>query len=145
MPRSRRKGKGHVPDYDIDALPDFSAKDRSTEPKRFKIDNYVYECAAVLPAGATRDLAKLARMQEKGNVPEMIGVLGDFMDAVMYPTSALEFASRIRDPINTIDDAQIGDIVVWLVKEYGGGRPTTPPSRSARGRKSTGTSSTAGA
>lgn len=130
--------------YDITGLPDFSRKGAAPEPKRFVIDGYVYECTAILPAGATRDLARLARLHGTDNVISMIEVLGDFMDAVMLPECAKEFAARIRDPEHPIDDNQIGEIVVWLIREYGG-RPTSPPLSSSDGRIPTGSTSTDGA
>jgi len=74
----------------------------------------------------------------------MVEILGDFMDAVMFPESAKEFAERIRDPLHPIDDTQIGEIVIWLIQEYGE-RPTNPPSLSLPGRTETGQSSTDGA
>lgn len=123
-------------------VPDFSRKE-VPEPKRFTIDGFTYECSGVLPAGATRDLAKLSRIANTANIADMVETLGAFMDSVMYPTSAKEFAERIRDPLHPIDDSQIGDIVMWLIREYGD-RPTNPPSPSSAGRTETGTSSTDG-
>lgn len=113
--------------WDDVEVPDFSAPpERPTAPKPFKIDGVVYECAPVLPAGATRDLAKLASMHKTNNLIGMIEVLGNFMDAIMLESSAKEFAARIRSADKPIDDEQIGRIVVWLLKEYSGGRPTEP-------------------
>lgn len=124
-------------------VPDFSRTRPSEQPKRFRIDGVVYECAPILPAGATRDLARLAKLHGTDNVIGMVEVLGDFMDAVMYPDSALEFATHMRDPVNPIDDEQISQIVVWLIREYGG-RPTSPPLSSSDGRIPTGSTSTDG-
>lgn len=126
------------------AIPDFSRTGPTPDPKRFAIDGYTYECSAILPAGATRDLARLAKLHGSDDIVGIIAVLGDFMDAVMLPASAKEFAARIRDPEHPIDDTQIGQIVVWLIREYGG-RPTSPPLSSSDGRISTGITSTDGA
>lgn len=127
------------------SIPDFSRTEKK-DPKRFVIDGYTYECSPVLPAGATRDLARITRLnataangdnaaQEEAGM-EVVQALGDFMDAIMLPDSAAEFAKRIRDPLNPIDDEQIGKIVVWLIGEYGD-RPTMQPSPALAGQSTT--------
>jgi hypothetical protein len=122
-------------------IPDFSRLEVK-EPKRFIIDDITYECSPVLPAGGTRTLAKLTRLQRLSAAEpadqdeyglDIVEQLGEFMDTIMLPDSAKQFAERIRDPLHPIDDEQIGKIIVWLIGEYGG-RPTNPPSPSSDGR-----------
>lgn len=120
-------------------MPDFTVA-HPTEPKRFRVDGDVFECAAVLPAGASRDLVSIAG----ADLHTQVTLLGSFLDSVMLPDSAERFARRMRDPLHPITDDQVGDVIVWLIKEYGK-RPTTPSPSSASGSGDGGTTSMAGA
>lgn len=111
-----------------------------TEPQTFMIDDDLFECARVLPAGVGR---KFAQLQDKSPVEQFDGI-GEILDIVLLPESAERFAARMVDPQNPISMEQIGQIIEWLVEEYGG-RPTTPSANSLPSPTGTGTSSTDGA
>lgn len=114
---------------DDEAIPNFDRDPNApTTPKRFSCDGEVFECAPVLPAGATRDLAKLA----KATSNEQVILFGDFLDTIMLPDSAQRFAKRLRDTENPITDKQVSRVVMHLIRAYGH-RPTTPASSSQNG------------
>lgn len=122
-------------------MPDFS---RAREkPLQFTIDGDVFDAVAVLPAGATRALIAMTAGDENDGVTK-IEKMGEFMDIVLLPASAVLFAARMKDPVRPIDDEQIGEVCMWLVEQYGS-RPTMPPTPSDGGRRIIGTTSTDGA
>lgn len=131
-------------------MKDFGSKYHG-EPREFAIEGQTYRIAAVLPAGALRDLTRLARLADTidannpntADTTSLVVGLGDFMDEVMFPESAVRFAKAIRDPERPIGMEQINDVLRWMVEEYSA-RPTQPLSPSPTGQSGTGTVSTAG-
>lgn len=98
------------------------------EPRKFAIDDEVFRCAADLPAGAATFLARMAKA-----VPtDRILMLGDFLDLIILPEDAERFAARLGDPTHPITMNKFGEIIEWMLEEYGV-RPTQPSSSSANG------------
>lgn len=118
-------------------IPNFARQEpENMTPVKFKVDGELFECAPVgmLPAGATRDLASLARADKN----QQVILFGSFIDAVMMPESAARFAQRLRDPQNPVLNRQISEIIVFLIRTYGD-RPTVPVSSSVNGAGTGGT------
>lgn len=109
------------------------------ELRKFKVDDDIFECASVLPAGAATFMAEMAQAD---GVKQVI-MLSNLLDMIILPGSAERFAERIKDPVNPISSGQLGNIIRWLFEEYGD-FPTQQSSTSAPGLTSTGTPSTAG-
>jgi hypothetical protein len=108
-----------------------------TEPRRFAIDDDVFECAPRLPAGVVTTFAHMS----KAEAADQYDFLAEILDILMFPASAARFAERMKDPQNPIDIDQIDDVFHWVVQEYAN-RPTVPPSTSGPLPTPTGSSST---
>jgi len=115
-----------------------------TRPKKppieFSIDDDVFLCTPEVTVGAATQLAQMAN--EKNDMQRML-MLGELLDLIMFPASAQLFIARMRNPENPITNEQLGDVLEWLMEQYGE-RPTRPSPASSSGGSDTGTESTAG-
>jgi hypothetical protein len=66
--------------------------------------------------------------------------LDDFFAKIMEPQEFTRFKEHLDNPRVIIDMEKLGEIAGWLIEEYSA-RPTQPPSSSADGESTTGTSS----
>src|SRR5688572_6783834 len=115
-----------------------------TKPKKppieFTVDDDVFLCTPEVTVGAAQQLASMA--EEKDNVKRML-MLGELLDLIMFPDSAARFSARMRNPEHPITNEQLGEILEWLMEEYGE-RPTKPSPPSSTGDGDTGTDSMVG-
>lgn len=121
-------------------IKDFTEDRSSLKPKQFRIDDDLFECAPLLPAGATTYLASMMKADDV----QRVVMLGELLDMIVLPESAQRFAARLKDPLNPISNNQLGAIVKWMLEEYGL-FPTQQSSNSAPGPTPTGMNSMAGA
>lgn len=70
--------------------------------------------------------------------------LDEFFSKVMEDSEFQRFQEHLNNPRVIIDMEKLGEIAGWLVEEYST-RPTKPPTSSADGQLTTGTSSMADA
>lgn len=120
--------------------PDFTDRSR-TENRWFTIDNDTFYCARVVPAGVGK---KLALLQSLDAIHQFDGI-GEILDLIMIPSSGEVFAKRMMDPENPISIEQVQLVINWMLREYSGGRPTTPSNNSLPSPSPDGTSSMDGA
>jgi len=118
---------------DVEVIPNFSEPHKP--PKKFRIDDDVFECAPELPAGASTFLVKMSRAGDM----ERVAMLGDFLDMIVLPESAERFAARMISPKEPITISQLLKVIEFLMETYTG-RPTQPSSSSADGLTPTGLS-----
>ncbi len=119
-------------------------KDFSRPRKKisFTIDGDLFEAAPVMPAETLMDFA--GHFNKVGGTPaENLAAMRGLLEMVLLPDSYRRIAERMRDRANPIDIDQIGDLIPWLLEQYGL-RPTQRSSSSADGPPSPepGTSST---
>lgn len=104
------------------------------EPKRFRIDDDVFESAASLPVGVVRKFLKLRRTPVDGDDAEQVEDqmldVTRILDAVLFPASAERFAARLDSVTEPISTKQLKNVMEWLMEEYGE-RPTPPSSTSS--------------
>jgi hypothetical protein len=127
------------------AVRDFT--DRTHTVRQFRIDDDVFQCAKAIPAGIAKKIGKIARSINTGdesNTDEQLDVVGELLDMILLPESAELFARRMLDPLKPISLNQVGDVLGWLMEEYGG-RPTQPSDNSLAPPTPSGTSLTDGA
>lgn len=108
----------------------------------FTIDGDVFEGAPVMPAETLMEFA--SGFNEIGKTPaENLRTMRNLLEMVLLTDSYQRFAERLRSRENPIDMEQVGDIIPWLLEQYGL-RPTRPSSSSADGPPSpeSGTGST---
>lgn len=120
---------------------DFS---HSLEPKRFRINDDVFEACPELPLGMIQDLAKFMTSREELATKGM-DVLNQLFDALLFDESAARWRARTTNKEKPIGVSHAIEIIPWLLEEYGL-RPTQPSSPSQTGSDDgkTGTSSTDG-
>lgn len=116
------------------AVKDFS---RPRTRVAFTIDGDTFEAPPAIPAEVFMEYAERysrlqARDDEERDLHEMLAAMKDVLAIVLYPQSYELFAHRMRDPNRPIDLAQVQDVIVWLMEQYGM-RPTVPSSESSTG------------
>ena len=116
------------------AVKDFS---RPRTRVAFTIDGDTFEAPPAIPAEVFMEYAERysqlqARDDDQRNPREMIDAMKGVLAIVLYPQSYELFVHRMRDPNKPIDLAQVQDVIVWLMEQYGM-RPTVPSSESSTG------------
>ncbi len=132
---------GHAPAPPAPAARDF------TKPRKrltFTIDADTFEAASVIPGDVFAEF--ITTSNGRGDVDDYQqthDMLKHALSLVLLPDSYKRFTARLKDHANPIDDDQMGDVLLWLLEEYGM-RPTQPSQPSSDGPASpeSGTSST---
>lgn len=114
----------------------------SPEPKRFRVNNDVFECSPELPLGVLARAAKMKMDRETLERDGLEPILG-FFDEVFIGDSSQRFRARVDDKANPIGMRHILKILPWLLEVYGL-RPTEPSESSSPSPESAGTTSTGG-
>lgn len=116
---------------------DFS---RPPEPKRFRINDDIFEAAPELPLGTMEIAANIsaARIKDEGVEPIL-----EFFDAILFDQSAARLRERAKSKTEPIGLAHLMPIINWLLEAYGL-RPTQPSENSSGSPSETGTSLTDG-
>jgi hypothetical protein len=127
---------------DLDGLTEIADFSFSPEPKRFRINDDVFECSPELPLGV---LARAAKMKMDRDTLERDGIepILAFFDEVFIGTSSQRFRLRVDSKTNPIGMRHILKILPWLLEVYGL-HPTEPSESSSPLPESAGTTSTAG-
>jgi hypothetical protein len=114
----------------------------SPEPKRFRINDDVFECAPELPLGT---FAKIAGMKlDRASLTELgIEPMLQFFDELFIGDSSERFRGRVHDKTRPIGMRHIQKIMPWLLEVYGL-RPTEPSEHFSPSPESAGTTSTGG-
>jgi hypothetical protein len=122
-----------------DGIKDFSF---SLEPKRFRINDDVFEAAPALPLGLAGQLAGFKDMLAENAVDKVLG----FFDLILLEGSDMRFRERAMSKREPIPLTRVMPIINWFLEEYGL-RPTAPsaPSSSTSESADGSTPSTAGA
>lgn len=101
----------------------------------FTIDGDTFEAAPAIPAETlvrfTNQFADLAPAGS-GSSGDQFGAITSVLRFVLLPESLERLSSRLSDLANPVDMDQLGDIVMWLLEQYGL-RPTQPSSNSSAG------------
>jgi hypothetical protein len=119
---------------------------RSSEPKRFRIDDDVFECAARLPVGMVQRFIRMTKpvnTDDEDAVAARLDAMMEILDSIMFDASAERFAHRMRSKEEPIDTQQMADVMGWLMQEYGE-RPTVPAPSSSNEPHPNGPTSTDG-
>lgn len=116
-------------------------------PIGFRIRGRDFFAAGRCPAAAMFDMATLAADDDESNRAQAAKVLAlpRFLDMVIMPEDAERFAEATKDPIDPIDMKDVGKVVRFLMRKYGGGAPLDGSSPSSGGQSGTGQSSMGGA
>jgi len=123
-----------------------AARDFTKKRKRlaFTIDDDTFTAASVIPGDVFAEfITTYNGRAEVDDYQQTHDALKHALSLVLLPDSYERFAARLKDHANPIDDDQMGDVVLWLLEEYGM-RPTQPSQPSSDGPASpeSGTSST---
>jgi hypothetical protein len=129
------------------ANPPPAARDFSRKRKRldFTIDDDTFEAASAIPAEIYAEfVSNYSNVDENGTTADVFKAMASALETVLLPDSFARFKARLRDRTNPIELAQMTDVVLWLIEEYGD-RPTPPSQPSSDGPASpeSGTNSTA--
>jgi hypothetical protein len=124
-----------------------AARDFSRKRKRlnFTIDSEEFDAAPALPGDIYAEFVTIySSTGETETYQDQHDALKRALALALIDESYERFQARLRDKTNPIEDDQVGDIVLWLLEEYGM-RPTQPSPGSSDGPASpaTGTPSTA--
>lgn len=114
----------------------------SNTPKRFKINDDIFEAAPEIPLDMLGKLANFA-VKDDVSLQDRVSDFYDFFDGVLFPDSAARFRERGSSRDNPIGINHVQKIVPWLMEAYGM-RPTQPSSDSGSGSSDGNTSSTDG-
>jgi hypothetical protein len=111
---------------------------------RFKVDDDIFDCVPGIPAGVAVDLTRLATTRPD-TPAEIMSEFRETFAAVLLPESLDLFMARLVDRANPIEADQLGEILPWLLEQYGF-RPTRPSGDSSQQptNPASGTSSTDG-
>ena len=128
------------------APPAPAARDFTKKRKRldFTIDSDTFEAASVIPGDVFAQFVTTYNSRgDADDYQQTHDMLKHALSLVLLPDSYERFAARLKDHANPIDDDQMGDVLLWLLEEYGM-RPTQPSQPSSDGPASPepGTSST---
>lgn len=112
-------------------------KDFSRERKaiQFRVDTDVFHAAPAIPAEIMLEFA--TRYEDASSikgVDKQYDALSGVLELVLLEDSYQLIRRRMRDRSRPIDLAQLNDIVVWLMEQYGM-RPTRAPRESSPGRR----------
>lgn len=120
-------------------------------PKRFRVDNDVFELSPQIPLGQLGQVAKLAglvgnALSSTDDAEKAIEGIRDVFALFMFPDSLDRFSARLSDQREPIGIEHIKSILPWVMEVYSL-RPTAQPSGSSNGSAPEGdsTSSTDGA
>jgi len=102
---------------------DFTVK---VKPKRFRIDDDVFEAVKMIPLGLMKDLAGLSDVVKIASIEAGMEKITALMDLVLLPDSFEVFNRRLTDKLNPIGDEHLLPVVRWLLEQYTK-RPTQPP------------------
>ncbi|KAF2774616.1 hypothetical protein [Streptomyces sp. OM5714] len=126
--------------------PPAAARDFTKKRKRldFTIDSDTFEAAPVIPGDVFAEFITI--YNSRGDVDDYQqthDMLKHALSLVLLPDSYERFTARLKDHANPIDDDQMGEVLLWLLEEYGM-RPTQPsqPSSDGSANPESGTSST---
>ncbi len=78
-------------------------------------------------AGADITYGSIIRITPDGRTIMDTAGIRMFVDKVLVEADKTRFGRLLDDPFRVVDGAQLGEIVNWLIEEYGG-RPTGPSS-----------------
>lgn len=93
----------------------------SLEPKRFKINDDVFEAAPALPLGLASQLSKFKDIAAEGASDKLL----EFFDEILFDQSAERFRERANSKTEPLPMTLLMPIINWLLEEYGL-RPTQP-------------------
>lgn len=96
------------------------------KPKRFKIDNDVFECVRSIPLF---DLAGMASLTTNISA-ENIEKIGEIFKVFIMPESYEKFYARLSDKKNPIGMEHLAPLIHWILEQYGV-RPTQPSAGSS--------------
>jgi hypothetical protein len=115
----------------------------SPEPKRFQINDDIFECSPELPLGI---MARAASMKFDAETLRVKGIepILEFFDEVFIGDSSQRFRARVNNKERPIGLRHVIKILPWLMEAYGL-RPTEPSQPSSQLPESTGMTSTVGA
>lgn len=115
------------------------------EPVRFSMDGDVFDAVPEIPAYVLAELVEkfsnASAADVAGRFKEMLAVIRQ----LLVPDSREAFERRLSDGGNPISLPQLQDLIVWLMGEVYGARPTPPPSPSPAPPSDGGQPSTDGA
>lgn len=126
-----------------DGIPDIVDFSLSPEPKKFRINDDVFEMAPVMPLGTMIAISKLKFDQETLRAQGLEPMLS-FFDELFIGTSSTRFRSRVIDKENPIGLEHVLKIIPWMLEVYGM-RPTEASLPSSTPPTEDGETSTAGA
>lgn len=109
------------------------------EPLSFTLMGQNFNCVPAVQGHVLLNFVARASGDDGGAAA---GALDDFFAKAMESDEFKRFKEHLENPRIIIDMEKLGEIAGWLVEEYTT-RPTQPPSSSADGEPTTGTSSTA--
>jgi len=112
----------------------FKAKSSRVEPVTFDLTTvagkvYEFECVPEAPGAVLTDFLGAAGSNHLGRSSDSLVA---FLKAVIIDADVGRFDAVIHSKDDLVDIDTLGEIVSWLVEEYGG-RPKALPSRSGRG------------
>lgn len=118
----------------------------SLEPKRFRVNDDIFECAPILPFNVMAQAAhfQISVKDLREDPEKALRPIFDFFEAVMLGDSFTRFRARFEDRARPIGLTHLMKIMPWLIEEYGL-VPTQQSSNSSPSPDGTGTTSTAGA
>lgn len=108
------------------------------EPLTFSVDGEEFEAESDMPGSVF--IGHLAGLMS-GNIATQAAAYMPFLQDALGPDEYQRFRKFVDDPERSIRFTTITEIIYWLVGEYDHGRPTKRPSRSRRGRSTTGPTS----
>lgn len=91
-------------------------------PKKFKINDDIYELIPDIPIGLFKDIISNVR---EVRINEDLEPIFKFFDEVMFEDSAKLFRTRAFDKKKPIGPVTLKLIIEWMLEEYGL-RPTNP-------------------
>lgn len=113
-------------------MKDFS---RPRTEKKFQIDGDVFEAAPAIPGDVLAEFGTRFDSFSREPGADRLSILSDALELILFPESFARLKTRLRDQTNPVELAQLSDIIVWLLEEYGL-RPTQPSSASPDGQPS---------
>ena len=145
QPSPRRQADRHL---------SFTTKGKDQQPVTFDINGTEFTCRAQVPGVVL--LEHLNRlMNRRTAAEELVTIWQDVLptereldehgDEVEGTSEHERFMAYLRDPSHEVDVQDLGEFLQGVLGKLtgrGGERPTPPPSRSQRGRSTTGDTST---
>jgi hypothetical protein len=104
---------------------DFGAGgDKPTEPISFMLYGEEFFCRPAIQGKVLLDL--VSKSGDENNAAEAAAVITTFFSTVLMPESYERFDALATDPDRIVEVERLGEIVGWLVEQYGD-RPTQRP------------------